>query len=509
MQFVHKGGCHRVIFAKMLPLAMFGMIIIFQHPENRSVPNKLAKEKPADINATNLSPANETKPRSIEVFLPDERYRDTAFLFKAPAWDNLAASANRLLKFEFPPIRGPKVYERLIKTHVLSAGLSKKVLETLPLPFLENIYRELWQACLGTGDSSGNQWLTLFLLAEELREFNGGQLVAQDINQIGLRDTGTLHSYYYREHLSREDMIAFLTGHGYRTDFLAQQETDQESAMQLAYLACRRLSASLPWQELLTSLDVADELKYPRLARLKAINALLARQSWTRRPITPDTLATGVDKLNKLFSGKEFTEIASRYASPRPVQELVIVEGETEKMLLPLFAEAMDLDFNALGIDILPAGGKNHVIALYRDFARTLNAPVCIVLDSDAAEIAEELASSLRPQDYVFQIAEGEFEDLYDLELTLKAINQHYQPYPEVTRRGFQELADGSNARGRVQALRAIWQAYNLGSFDKIEFAGHYAELLKPAPGSAKRVPPPAAIRKLLGTILNVRGMKG
>ena len=490
----------------MLPLAMFGTIVIFRHPENRSVPDKLAKEKPAEPVATNSSAAVEAKPRPIEVVLPDERYRDTAFLFKAPAWESMAASANRLLKFEFPPIRGPKVYERLIKTHVLSAGLSKKVLETLPLPFLETIYRELWQSCVGLGDSTASQWLTLFLLTEELQEFNGAQLVAQDINQIGLRDTGTLHSYYYREHLSRDDMTAFLTGHGYRTDFLSQLETNDESLVHLAYLACRRLSAPLPWQELLNTLHTEDELKYTRLARLKAIHALLKNQSWAKQPVTPANLATGVEKIRKLMTGKAFSAIASAYTIPRPVQELVIVEGETEKMLLPLFAEAMDIDFNALGIDILPAGGKNHVTALYREFARILNAPICIVLDSDAAEIAQELESTLRPQDHVFQIAEGEFEDLYDLELTLKAINQHYQPYPEVTRRGFQDIANDSNARGRVQALKAIWQAYNLGSFDKIEFAGHYAELLKPSAEPEQRIQPPPAIRKLLGTILNVRG---
>lgn len=501
----------------MLPLATAGTIVIFLNPENRSKTTPLAQDRMAESNNANELATPDIKPRSIEVFLSDERYREAPLQFKPPSWDNLAASANRLLKFEFPPIRDAKVYERLIKTNVLSTGISKRTLETLPLPFLETIYRELWQPFQ---PSRTSEWLTLFLLAEERCEFNAGQLVEQDIKQIGLRDTGALHSYYYKEHLSREDMSAFLTGHGYRTDFLeaiknnghSMQGNDEESALNLAYLACRRFTHPLPWAELLDQLTPAEFGKYPRLARLKAIQELLQHQQWTTSTITPDILQTSVDQLKALMTSKAFLAIAAQYASPRPVQELVIVEGETEKMLLPLFAESMALDFNALGIDILPAGGKNHVSALYREFSRHLNAPICIVLDNDAAEIANELAATLRPQDYVFQIAEGEFEDLYDLDLILKTINQHYQPYPEVTRQGFAVIAKNGNARGRVQALRAIWQAYNLGSFDKIEFAGKYAEYLKPATPNTKTkkgVQPPAAIRKLLETILSVRSGKG
>ncbi len=442
--------------------------------------------------------------------LPDARHSEMAFSFKTPGRDNLAASANRLLKFEFPPAQEAKVFERLIKTNVLSAGLSKKVLEALPLPFLEKIYGSLWQSLFDVQDPVADSWLTLFLLSEELLAFNPEPWVRQDIEQIGTRDTGAMHSYYYQGALNREQMTTFLTRHGYRTDFLQALEDQppgkaNDHTLRLAYLACRRLSSPLPWSELLASLDAVELERFPRLARLKSIQELLGQQHWAQGAITPDNLAIAIRRLQQLLGQKECMALASRHALPRPVQALVIVEGETEKILLPLFAEAMGLDLNALGIDVLPAGGKNHVLSIYGEAVRYLNIPICIVLDSDAAEIAQELAPLKRPQDYIFQIAEGEFEDLYDLNLTLKAINLNYQPYPEVTRESFQELTASNQSKGRVQALRTLWQSYNLGSFDKIEFARQYAEMIQPAARNGKPVAPPAAIRRLVETILKVR----
>lgn len=480
--------------------------------------NRSPAQVQADTSALDPAKArpNLSEPKSratIDVVLPDERQSEVIFSFKTPGRDNLAASANRLLKFEFPPVREVKVFERLIKTNVLSTGLSKKVLETLPLPFLEKIYGALWHSLHGPQNPVADGWLSLFLLTEELLAFNPAQWVQQDIEQIGTRDTGAMHSYYYQGPLNRDNMITFLGKHGYRTDFLAQLPladsasltTQQEQALRMAYLACRRLSHPLPWTELLASLDSAELKKFPRLARLKAIQELLQQQPWAQGTITPGNFNTSIRQLQQLLAQKDCLAVASRFNLPRPVQTLVIVEGETEKILLPLFVEAMGLDLNALGIDLLPAGGKNHVLSIYGEASRYLNIPVCIVLDSDAREIAEELAPIKRAQDYIFQIAEGEFEDLYDLNLTLRAINRHYQPYPEVTRERFQELAEASQAKGRVQALRVLWQSYNLGSFDKIEFARQYAEMIKPDTQHGKLVAPPAAIRRLVETILKVR----
>jgi hypothetical protein len=458
-------------------------------------------------------PSAPEKGSVIHVVLPVKRQQEVTFSFKPPAWDNLAASANRLLKFEFPVLRDIKVYERLIKTNAVSAGLSKKMLDTLSLPSLETIYRHLWQSGLAQPEASPfNAWLALFLLVEDLDEFDGAQLLIHDIEQLGLRDTGAMHSYYYRGPLNRENMITFLTGHGYRTDLLetlGAPEPESDADLQLAYFACRRLSHPLPWAELLARLSGSDLAKFPRLGRLQAVQALLQKQVWIRTPLTGQTLPAMAAQLRQLLQTEAMADISARYQLPRPVRELVIVEGETEKLLLPLFAQAIGLDFHRLGIEVLPAGGKNHVLSLYKTHAQTLSIPICVILDSDAAEIAQELQGYRRDQDCIFQIEEGEFEDLYDLGLTLKTINRHYQPFPEVTPSRYQELATAQNARGRVQALKALWQAYNLGSFDKIEFAGKYADTFTPPHKNKVYPQPPEAIRKLLNAIMAIHTGKG
>lgn len=405
-----------------------------------------------------------------------------------------------MLKFEFPSVREIKVYERLIKTNVLSTGLSKKALDALPLPSLEMIYTRLWQAWFGDQATFADEWLCLFLLAEDLTGFQLEALVQKDIEQLGMRDTGAMHSYYYRESLTREQMTTFLDRHGYRTDYLGP-----EALRQKTYLACRRLTRPLPWSALLDRLDTAELARYPRLAYLKAIHQELTEKQWNTRPITPETISRQLGQLSQWLNHKDFSRIGAAYRQARPVKSLLIVEGETEKLLLPIFAQAMNLNFDELGIHILPAGGKNHVLSIYRQQAKVLNCPIFTILDQDAQGIAEEIRADFRKGDYIFTIQEGEFEDLYDLPLVLRTINRNYQPYPEVTVEGFRKIAANSNARGRVQTLRAVWQAYNLGTFDKIEFAIKYAEAFRQMAGPQAANTPPKAIRKLIETILTVR----
>ena len=458
---------------------------------------------------TSAQPQISEKSRPIEVLLPDERYQETSLLFKVPVWDNLAASANRLLKFEFPPKREVKVYERLIKTNGLSSGLSKKVLESLPVSWLETIYRDLWQSFCGESDSPVNNWLSLFLLIEEFEEFELSQWVVDDIRLLGERDTGVTHSYYYREALNRDAMMALLSGNGYRTDFLSaldETQAEDDTSLQLAYLACRRFTRVLPWMELLACLGPGDWIKFPRLARLQRILELLDSVLDMQESLNAENFIQRAYWMQGFLGQAEVSEAAVLAGLPCPVKELVIVEGETENLLLPLFAKAKGLDFNALGIYLLPAGGKNHVLSLYRENALNLRIPICVVLDCDAESIVEELREHLRPQDYIFHIAEGEFEDMYDLPLIIQTINHYYQPYPELNELGFDEIAKESQAQGRVQMLKAVWQTYNLGSFDKIKFASQYAELftMKIAEKAGGRHIP-SAIEKLIRTIVQVR----
>jgi hypothetical protein len=448
--------------------------------------------------------------------LPVERYGEGSFTFKVPARDVLMASANRLLKFAFPVLRDQRVYERLLKLNVLSTGLSKRTLETLPLPYLEITYQRLWECFLNTQKpvAPENDLLALFLLTEEMCAFSPSELVREDIQILGMQEAGPMHSYYYRGPLEYRNLTTFLARQQYRTDFLealaprhteaSTSPTDDETDLQLAYLACRRLNRPLPWLELLESLNEPELDRYPRLRRLKSVAEILPSHVKIPLPLQPESLQNAVRQVKAFLDSPELARTATEAGIPRPIRELVIVEGETEKMLLPLFATTMGLDFNALGVEIQPAGGKNNVLSLYGEHSRRLGIPICIVLDSDAEEVARELKPLLRAGDAVFQIAEGEFEDTYDINLILAAINRNYQPYPELTAESFSTLAKENSAQGQVQAMRVVWQSYGLGSFDKIDFAQKYAEAFQLSAKREKALPPPE-IQELLHTIMRIR----
>ena len=45
-----------------------------------------------------------------------------------------------------------------------------------------------------------------------------------------------------------------------------------------------------------------------------------------------------------------------------PIEKVILVEGITEEILLPVFARKLGYDFYANGVQVIPAGGKNQVV---------------------------------------------------------------------------------------------------------------------------------------------------
>lgn len=419
--------------------------------------------------------------------------------FKMPAREVLIASAHRLLRFEFPVTRNIKAYERLIKTHLISTGLSKKKLEQLPLPLLEAFHHQIWENALGPARWE-DEWLNLLLLVEETMEFDAEQLMNEDIHLLGLREPGKIPHFYYEKGLHREQLAQFLSLQGIRHDFLQTESTSPA----FQYLACRRLQHPLPWSRLLDDLTPAECDRFKRLKRLRDSHKLLQQQPWYTKGLheknLPQALGQVAQQLQDFLSAPPLRQLASQCQVATPVQTLVLVEGETERLLLPGFAQAMGHDFYALGIELWPAGGKNQMPGLYRELSQQLLANIIIVLDRDADAIAQELQAILRPQDAIFQIEEGEFEDIYDLSWITSIINTVYQPYPELSPDRFKQFGEENGLTGHVQILKGIWQAHGLGAFDKVTFAQHYAERFADMPEA--NLPP--SMEKLLQAILAV-----
>jgi|GEM_PF-3070191 len=471
---------------------------------------------------------------TISIAVRDERGHEKVLHFKTPSREKWLASANRFLKVEPPSWRVIEVYERLLKTCAVSTGLSKRSLEQLPIPALEHLYQQLWAAAgqlqkanhaepLEAAPSkkalkkavieaeSIDQSLSFFLFVQELAEFRLEIIVREDIQVLGERGALTMHSYYpnKQEQLNGKELNTFLQGQDcpnilHKT--ILNSSPDSEEVIHTAYWASRRLESSigkLHWSTLLETLSSEEGQRYPRLGRLKAIlETLKDSKSLFPLPIeTTESFFEAQESFRNLLNNDTLKQIAQDYQQARPLRLLVLVEGETEIRLLPLLAEALGHNLDALGIHLLPSGGKNHMTSLYKTWAHVLKAPICIILDDDASSICKELEPDLRPSDRLFRFTEGEFEDAYNLDLIIKTINRVYEPFPELNKKTFLAITQAAHGNGRVAGLKTIWNQFQLGSFDKVIFAQHYAESLAEH-DSQKFISP--SIQKLFQLLLSL-----
>jgi hypothetical protein len=481
----------------------------------------------------------------ISIPIRDERDHEQVLQFKAPGREKWLASANRFLKPEAPSRRITEVYERLLKTCALSTGLSRRILEQLPILALENLYQQLWQSACPVAESTDhsaavlNKAIHRFLMTQEMMEFRPDVLVREDIQSLSERSAAAMHGYYRAEqhHLSGEELFSFLTGQGcpatilkachLSNDATNSQNNQAEDRLNRAYWASRQLEGAigaLDWVSLLNSLGDDEAQRYPRLARLRAVTALLKEKHLggvgvsANQPASPNSEASNIfeaeNAFTALLNSPAMRQIGKEIRQARPLKLLILVEGETETRLLPLFAKALGHNLDALGMHLLAAGGKNHMTRLYLNWAEVLAVPICLILDGDAADIAEELQPDLRPEDRLFCFAAGEFEDTYDFTTLLATINRAYHPFPELTPQHFSALSATSaqskgtaSNKGRVAELKTIWQYFRLGSFDKIAFAEHYAETLtdRIAAGDTAKACIAPPIHELFALLLEMR----
>ena len=148
-----------------------------------------------------------------------------------------------------------------------------------------------------------------------------------------------------------------------------------------------------------------------------------------------------------------------------PLQKLVIVEGITEDILLPAFADYIGKSLSERGIFIFSAGGKTKIPSLYAQFKDELKIPIVVVFDNDANDLSDNLRPYLRSSDKIIVNSKGEFEDLLSLSLIRRTLNNTYYNSEKST---FSELrSDDSMCKN----LEEYYRSRNLGEFKKAQFS--------------------------------------
>lgn len=151
---------------------------------------------------------------------------------------------------------------------------------------------------------------------------------------------------------------------------------------------------------------------------------------------------------------------------------LVLVEGATEAILLPILALRLGIDLNAIGAMIIPAGGANQVAKKYAQLKEFVAIPIFCLLDRDAEQQRDMIASQLRRSDHLYILKEGEIEDLIRIDTLVPLINRYLASaqYAALSLKPVQE-SDFEPGLARTTVLEKLWRQRNLGKFDKVGFA--------------------------------------
>jgi hypothetical protein len=203
-----------------------------------------------------------------------------------------------------------------------------------------------------------------------------------------------------------------------------------------------------------------------------------------------------LDELNALRqSGQNWSDFhldERRHASKKLPASLlpnsiILVEGATEAVLLPLLAECLKVDLLGERALVVPAGGANQVVKKYLYEKEIYSLPIFVILDLDAAEQSEILASSLRDVDRLHVLSDGEIEDILRLDVFVPMLNRYIASLPGIVNdnRPIKPEHFGAGVP-RKQILTRLWRERGLGKFDKVGFAKFTAEDL-PAQGVGRK----------------------
>ncbi len=165
-------------------------------------------------------------------------------------------------------------------------------------------------------------------------------------------------------------------------------------------------------------------------------------------------------------------------------ERLLIVEGQTEAILIPHFALLSDFQISEKRILMLSGGGANQVAKRFLALRETTNLPIACLLDGDAESQYEIISQHKHAGDLLFSLPSGEIEDTFEISRFVQFLNRYLQSMtgenaPSLIE--FEPIKKDQFAAGqrRTQVLNKIWKEKSLGNFDKVEFAGFVAETMK------------------------------
>jgi putative ATP-dependent endonuclease of OLD family len=108
---------------------------------------------------------------------------------------------------------------------------------------------------------------------------------------------------------------------------------------------------------------------------------------------------------------------------------VMFVEGFTEKVVFPIWSKTIGVDFDDLGISLIPVRGKSsgkYHLTVWTEATENVGIPYYFVLDKDAHKEAEQLRNKLIEEENLFLLRKGAIEEYYPNDRITDALKKEY-----------------------------------------------------------------------------------
>jgi len=155
---------------------------------------------------------------------------------------------------------------------------------------------------------------------------------------------------------------------------------------------------------------------------------------------------------------------------------IIFVEGETEKVFFPIIAKKLGLDFEKVGLNIIPIYGKSrgkYHLSVWVEAAKTTNIPFFMILDKDASNEAEEYTRRYGEiQDKLFILSRGSLEEYYPRKLLFSGLEKILDiKLTEEDKKKFDESSIAENLKKLLKKKRI-----DRANYIKVELGRYVAE---------------------------------
>lgn len=233
--------------------------------------------------------------------------------------------------------------------------------------------------------------------------------------------------------------------------------------------------------------NIDEDTKILINAKLE-IGFILRKLDFEKAPVNLKFLISA----NGISDKKEIYEFSHKNKLLFPVQKLIIVEGITEEILLPVFADKSGYNFYQNGIYVIGAGGKSKSPSLYAEIRDKIKIPIILLFDNDAKDICDVLRKNIEKKDKIILIEKGEFEDILSTNLIKRVLNEEYKPATPLC------ISELRIHKRMCENIKDFYTNRHLGEFKKAKMSKLIAENIKYETDISKE------IKLLISEIINI-----